>query len=132
MEGAPPNMKSVLLTLLTSSQNADVVSAVSDGSVPLMFDTDVNAPAFAEWCALGADPSATLAYITVGTGIGGEVLASCCTRADVIAVGLVVNGSTVKGLLHPEGGHALCRRSADHALTYMLPSRLRQGQGRYV
>ena len=35
------------------------------------------------------------AYITVGTGIG---------------VGLVVNGKTVHGMLHPEGGHIMAGR----------------------
>lgn len=62
-------------------------------SIPCLFDTDVNAPALAEFNLhkQSADMSSA-AYITVGTGIG---------------VGLVVNGSTVKGLVHPEGGHLL-------------------------
>jgi len=64
-------------------------------STPIHFDTDVNAPALSEY-TLNPKPSTTsCAYITVGTGVG---------------VGLVVNGSTVKGLMHPEGGH-VCVRS---------------------
>lgn len=61
--------------------------------VPTKFDTDVNAPALAELRVgdHGADVR-SVAYITVGTGIG---------------VGLVVNGSAVHGLVHPEGGHVL-------------------------
>ncbi len=67
----------------------------SDGAVPVAFDTDVNAPALAEhrWNARPFENSC--AYITVGTGVG---------------VGLVINGSTVHGLLHPEAGHLCLQR----------------------
>jgi fructokinase len=61
---------------------------------PVMFDTDVNAPALAEFAKLtagGQRPTlSSCAYITIGTGVG---------------VGLVVNGGTVHGLMHPEAGH---------------------------
>jgi len=65
---------------------------------PMGLDTDVNAAAMAElkWGA-GRDLN-SLAYITVGTGIG---------------VGIIVNGQCVHGLLHPEGGHIVPRRHPD-------------------
>ena len=58
--------------------------------VPIGWDTDVNGAVLGEtrWgAAVGIDP---VIYLTIGTGIGG---------------GLLVNGSTVHGLLHPEMGH---------------------------
>ena len=55
-------------------------------------DTDVNSCAWAEFKEGGHGVKNSLAYITVGTGVG---------------VGLVVNGKTVHGLVHPEGGHML-------------------------
>ena len=58
-------------------------------------DTDVNAAAMAE-AARGAGRGArAVAYVTVGTGIGG---------------GLSVDGQTLKGALHPEIGHMFVRR----------------------
>jgi fructokinase len=59
-------------------------------SVPVAFDTDVNAAALGEhrWgAAKGLD---TFCYITVGTGIGG---------------GGMAGGRLLHGLLHPEFGH---------------------------
>lgn len=64
---------------------------------PIVIDTDVNAAALAEarlGAGLGADP---LAYVTVGTGIGG---------------GVVIDGRSMKGMLHPEMGHIRVRRDA--------------------
>jgi fructokinase len=62
--------------------------------VPIGFDTDVNAAALAEATFAGLE-AGTLAYVTVGTGIGG---------------GLVINGQPVHGAAHPEMGHLYPRR----------------------
>jgi fructokinase len=74
-------------------RDTDVVSALNGAlGVPVAFDTDVNAAALGEqrWgAAVGLD---TFCYFTVGTGIGGGVMAG---------------GRLVHGLLHPEVGHML-------------------------
>ena len=86
--------------------------------IPHLFDTDVNAPAFAEFIhdkrlqdrnAAEGKPTTALtssAYVTVGTGVGG---------------GLVVNGKTVSGLLHPEAGHIPVRRIDGDAYSGCCP-----------
>mmetsp|Transcript_14424 Transcript_14424/g.57473 ORF Transcript_14424/g.57473 Transcript_14424/m.57473 type:complete len:401 (+) Transcript_14424:86-1288(+) len=80
-------------------RNTDVVGRLAgslDADVVVAFDTDVNAPAVAEYRATirddaeGSTAVTSLAYVTVGTGVG---------------VGLCVNGAPVHGFLHPEGGH---------------------------
>jgi fructokinase len=65
--------------------------------VPVGFDTDVNAAALAEYAAAGGQ-GGSLAYLTIGTGIGG---------------GLVLDGQPVHGIAHPEMGHIYPRRHAD-------------------
>ena len=62
--------------------------------VPVGFDTDVNAASLAEYAAAGGT-GGSLAYLTIGTGIGG---------------GLVLDGKPVHGIAHPEIGHIYPRR----------------------
>jgi fructokinase len=67
-----------------------------DGPKPsITMDTDVNAVAKFEFSHGGHKANKNLCYITVGTGVG---------------VGLVINGETVTGLTHPEGGHVCVTR----------------------
>jgi len=66
--------------------------------VPIGFDTDVNGAALAEYQHGAGKGASSLAYITVGTGIGG---------------GLVNDGQAVHGAAHPEMGHIFPRRHAD-------------------
>ena len=63
----------------------------SKRKLAIKIDTDVNAPAYAEYMlAKQDDPNiSSVAYMTVGTGIG---------------VGLVIHGKPVHGRMHPEGG----------------------------
>lgn len=82
-------------------RNVDILSPIlkacssTDGKKQptCKIDTDVNAPALAEFEYVTKTlqkPITSLAYITVGTGVG---------------VGLVVNSQPVHGMMHPEGGH---------------------------
>ena len=59
-------------------------------SVPVVFDTDVNAAAYGEHLWGAAKGLDTFCYITVGTGIGG---------------GGMARGKLLHGLVHPEFGH---------------------------
>src|SRR6185369_1941492 len=63
---------------------------IKEFGVPVGFDTDVNGAVMSEhlWGAgRGLD---TLVYLTIGTGVGGGILAG---------------GKLVHGLVHPEAGH---------------------------
>lgn len=81
----------ITTTPKTAWRNFDLLGAFSNGlAVPCAFETDVNAAALAEaeWGA-SRDVQNSV-YITVGTGVGG---------------GVIIDGSAVHGLLHPEIGH---------------------------
>jgi fructokinase len=67
--------------------------------MPVAVDSDVNAAAIAEQ-AIGAGKNLqSVAYVTVGTGIG---------------AGLALGGRSLKGALHPEAGHLpIIRRPGD-------------------
>lgn len=60
--------------------------------VPIILETDVNAPAYSEYLALHETDKnvRAVAYLTVGTGVG---------------LGVFVDGRTIHGILHPEFGH---------------------------
>lgn len=62
------------------------------GGIPIAFETDVNAAALGEAVHGAGRGVRTLAYITVGTGIGG---------------GLIHDGRLFHGRLHPEIGHLI-------------------------
>jgi len=64
-------------------------------SIPIGFNTDVNAAALGEVTFGSAKGSDSCLYITVGTGIG---------------AGAVVQSKLLQGMSHPEMGHILVRR----------------------
>lgn len=63
--------------------------------VPVAVDTDVNAAALAEQARGAGQGYSSVAYVTVGTGIG---------------AGLARDGRTLTGALHPEMGHVAVLR----------------------
>jgi fructokinase len=75
---------------------ANVLAPLRDAlDVPVTLDTDVGAAADAEWRLGAGQGLGSLAYVTVGTGIGGAVV------PDIRAG---------QRLMHPEMGHLLVRR----------------------
>lgn len=78
--------------------NCDIAGYFAERfGVPIGFDTDVNGAALAEHRLGAGVATSSLAYVTVGTGIGG---------------GLVLDGTPVHGAAHPEMGHMYPRRHA--------------------
>lgn len=77
----------------------DLASAVAQATgAKVAFDTDVNAAALAEARLGAAQGTGVSVYITIGTGIGG---------------GVIADGRIVGGTGHPELGHIKPRRHPD-------------------
>ena len=75
-------------------------------AAPVVLETDVSAAALAEQAhgaGIGLD---TVAYVTVGTGIGG---------------GLTIDGRPLKGALHPEVGHLRVHRHPGDTTACVCP-----------
>ena len=65
-------------------------------NVPIGIDTDVNGSCLGEITYGASKGLTTVAYFTIGTGIGG---------------GFAVNGQLVHGMMHPEAGHFLIQKN---------------------
>jgi fructokinase len=90
-----PTWGRMLSTPKAGWSDVSLVAPLERFACPIAIDTDVSAAALAE-ARLGAGVGlGSLAYVTVGTGIGG---------------GVFVADRTLKGLLHPEMGHMRVRR----------------------
>ena len=91
-----PNYGMITTTPKLPWRNYPIVQALKDAfSLPIGFNTDVNAAALGEATLGAAKGLDSCIYITIGTGIG---------------AGAVVQGKILQGLSHPEMGHILVRR----------------------
>lgn len=97
LDRAEPDFGHILVTPKLGWTGADLVEHLAARlRCPVVIDTDVNAAAMAEYRWGAAQGCSSLAYVTIGTGIG---------------VGVLVNGQPVHGRMHPEAGHLLLRRA---------------------
>lgn len=80
-------------------QGARWRDALAGFDVPIAYDSDVNGAALGEWAAGAGRGCETLAYTTVGTGIGS---------------GVIHAGHSRVGFSHYEAGHIRARHDADH------------------
>jgi fructokinase len=103
-----PTFGRILATPKRDWSNADLVTPIATRfRCPVVIDTDVNAAALAEALHGAGRNCGTVVYVTVGTGIG---------------AGAVVDGRTLKGLLHPEMGHVrVLRDERDRGFAGICP-----------
>lgn len=107
LDRGSPDWGHVLNTPKPGWRGADVCGPLAAAlSVAIGLDTDVNAAAMAEHSWGAARGQRVAAYVTVGTGIGG---------------GMIVGGEPVRGVTHPEIGHAPVRRHADDDFPGICP-----------
>ena len=100
---ASPSYGHITSTPKLAWVDVDVVGFFSSLHIPISFNTDVNGVALAEMQWGGHErglgyPIRNVVYVTVGTGVG---------------AGVVVDGKSVSGLLHPEAGHFRVPRHPD-------------------
>ena len=88
-----PSFGNITSTPKPNWSNIDIKQQLEKAlNCSVAIDTDVNAAALAEYKWGASQNTDVNVYVTVGTGVGG---------------GVVINGKTLKGLVHPELGHML-------------------------
>ncbi len=95
IDPAQPDYATFTTTPKPGWQGASFPTALAPFGVPLALDTDVNAAALGEWLAGAGQGCGSLAYTTIGTGIG---------------TGVLKDGAVLSGWSHYETGHLLVRR----------------------
>ena len=95
LDRAKPDFATFTTTPKPGWSGASFVEALASFGVPLTLDTDVNAAALGEWLAGAGRGCGSLAYTTIGTGIG---------------TGVLKDGRILSGFSHFESGHLLVRR----------------------
>ena len=99
LKRSSPTFGSITTTPKPGWANVPLLRILTEGvGVPGEIDTDVNAAALGEAICGAAKGLNSCLYVTIGTGIGG---------------GLIVEGSLVHGLVHPELGHMLLKPHPD-------------------
>lgn len=95
LDPAKPDYATFTTTPKPGWSGASFVEALAGFDVPINLDTDVNAAALGEWLRGAGQGCGSLAYTTIGTGIGS---------------GVVKDGAVLSGWSHYESGHLLVRR----------------------
>lgn len=95
IDPAQPDFATFTTTPKPGWRGASFRDALACFEVPFALDTDVNAAALGEWLAGAGKGCGSLAYTTIGTGIG---------------TGVLKDGTALAGWSHYESGHLLVRR----------------------
>jgi fructokinase len=106
---ASPQYGSITTTPKPGWRNFPLLSSLRSKlnfSGPVGFDTDVNGAALAEFALGNHGVTASLAYVTVGTGVG---------------VGIISSGKPLRGLIHTEGGHIRVARHPNDSFQGSCP-----------
>ncbi len=106
LDRTAPGWGAITTTPKPGWRGASFPAALAEFGAPLAIDTDVNAAALGEWLAGAGQGAATLAYTTVGTGIG---------------TGVLRDGGSLGGIGHLEAGHIRVPHRANEGFAGVCP-----------
>lgn len=107
LDKSSENYGHILNTPKLKWQNYDILGSFKNElSIPISFDTDVNASVLGEYTYGSSRGLKNLIYLTVGTGIGG---------------GIISEGNLIHGMQHPELGHIPIKKRLDDNFKGICP-----------